>query len=165
MNKRPIVYLLLGTNIGDRKAHLQKARKLIKETTGNIMKCSSLYETEPWGLKDQPPFYNQVVVIRTNRRPGELMKELLEIEREMGRVRTIRNAARIIDIDILFYGDDVIKEDSLQIPHKEIQNRRFALLPMHEIAPDLVHPVLQKPIHQLLQECPDPLGAKRLSTT
>lgn len=165
MNNQPIVYLLLGTNIGDRTENLIEAQQLLENKTGKIIQSSAIYETEPWGLKEQPAFYNQAIKMRTRYKPEELMKILLTIEQEMGRIRTIKNAARIIDIDILFYSNFIIKTPSLTIPHPEIQNRRFALSPLCELDPDYLHPVLHKTIRELLAECPDPLKATRLSTT
>jgi 2-amino-4-hydroxy-6-hydroxymethyldihydropteridine diphosphokinase len=157
-------YLLLGTNIGDRLLNLKTATEHLQKEIGNILSRSSVYSTAPWGNTDQADFLNEVLAIETFLRPEELMKKILEIEEGMGRIRTERNAPRIIDIDILFYNNEVIDIPDLHIPHKEIQNRRFVLIPVKEIAPQLTHPGLHKSIETLLKECPDKLEVKLFKT-
>lgn len=154
MNK---LFLITGGNIGDRKKNLETAAALIKERVGKIKKISKIYETEAWGIRDQPAFYNQVLVIESKFSAREILTAILKIEQEMGRKRTVKNAARIIDIDILFINDDIVNEQNLVIPHPEIGNRRFVLSPLNEIAPQMVHPVLKKTIQQLLSESKDQL--------
>ncbi|MFL5766201.1 MAG: 2-amino-4-hydroxy-6-hydroxymethyldihydropteridine diphosphokinase [Bacteroidia bacterium] len=157
------VYLLLGGNLGDKEQNLQQAIKKIEEHAGPIAKRSGIFVTKAWGVEDQPDFYNQAICLKTGLDAQELMQKLLWIEEQMGRKRSgDRWQERIIDIDILFFNDAVIDEPGLHVPHPRIQDRRFALVPMAEIAGDLVHPVLKKDISELLEECPDQLEVKRL---
>ena len=158
------VYILTGGNLGDRLANLQKAKECLGEETGSIVSSSSIYETEAWGNNDQPDFYNQVHIIITKLSAEEMMGKILKIEEEMGRVRTFKNASRTIDIDILFFNDDVINKKDLIIPHPEINNRRFVLIPLDELSPELVHPVSGKTIDDLLSTCKDTLSVKPLKT-
>jgi len=158
MNK---AYLLLGSNMGNSHKQLAAAAKLIKKNIGKITRQSNLYVTAAWGNTKQPDFLNQVIVVETTCTAEETIKTILQVEKQMGRVRTIRNAPRIIDIDILFFNKEVIQEKDLVVPHPEIQNRRFALVPLNELSPGLMHPVLNKTIHQLLEYCPDILDVKK----
>ena len=160
MNK---VYLLIGGNVGNRLQNLRHAIGHLSDW-GTAIQQSAVYETEAWGKTDQEPFLNQALELNTSLTAQVLMGTILKIEEEMGRKRTEKYGPRIIDIDILFYNDVIIHEPHLTIPHPEIQNRRFVLVPMQEIAPLLVHPLLNKTIQQLLEECPDKLGAKKLLT-
>ena len=134
------VYLLLGSNLGDRYQNLKKAISTIGQITGSVVLTSSVYQTAAWGNTDQPDFYNISVGIQTTIDARRLLQLLLQAELEMGRERTSKWGARIIDIDILFYGDQIIKEADLTIPHPGIPFRRFALVPMNELNPDLIHP-------------------------
>ena len=127
-----------------------------------VIRQSSLYETAAWGKTDQAAFLNQALMLETSLDAPTLMKRLLTLEEQMGRVRAERYGARTIDIDILFFNTDIIRLPWLVIPHPEVANRRFALVPMDEIAADYVHPVLQKTIHALLTQCPDKLDVKKL---
>ena len=161
MNK---IFLITGGNIGDRKKNLQTAANAIEENIGNIIKSSSIYETEAWGNTDQAAFYNQVHIVESELAAKEIINKILAIEKKMGRIRTIKNAARIIDIDILFFNNEIINDPILTIPHKEISNRRFVLMPLSELDPDLVHPVLNLSINKLLSICKDPLNVTRLET-
>lgn len=154
------VFILLGTNLDDRKANLAKAQKLIQERVGNVLAVSGIYETAPWGYIHQPDFLNQVIKIKTDVEPAYLLKILLAIELEMGRKRQIKWGERIIDLDILFYDNAVISVPNLTIPHPGIPSRRFTLVPLHEIAPDFVHPVLKVTITDLLTSCTDPSSVK-----
>jgi len=156
------VFLLLGSNLGDRKAYLQKAIDLIETELGAVLKKSSVYETGAWGKTDQPNYLNQVVQIHTQLSARQLLEKVLQIESNMGRVREERWGARIIDIDILFYGQDIINEPGLIVPHPELHNRRFTLEPLNEIGPDLQHPILKKSIFQLKSELKDNLIVKKL---
>jgi 2-amino-4-hydroxy-6-hydroxymethyldihydropteridine diphosphokinase len=149
------VYLLFGSNLGERTANIANAITRLKNSGVNAIKLSSLYETEPWGNKDQANFINQAGKFHTHASAAGLMKIILDIEREMGRQRAIRWEPRIIDVDILFFGDQVISQKDLSIPHKEMEKRKFALTPLSEIAPGFMHPVLKKNIRQLLAECND----------
>jgi 2-amino-4-hydroxy-6-hydroxymethyldihydropteridine diphosphokinase len=159
MNK---AYLLTGGNTGDRREWLQKATSLIEATCGNITKQSSLFETAAWGKTDQPAFLNQALLLHTKMEAPELMHELLRIEEQLGRKRVEKYGARIIDIDILLFNDAVIDTSLVRVPHPELPNRRFALEPLCELAPNFIHPVLQKTIAQLLKDCTDRLPVKKL---
>jgi 2-amino-4-hydroxy-6-hydroxymethyldihydropteridine diphosphokinase len=159
MNK---IFLITGGNIGDRKKNLKAALGLIQSKIGKIIKSSKIYETDAWGITDQKSFYNQVHVVESDFSAQEVMKKILKIEEEMGRVRTIKNAARIIDIDILFFNEDIVNQQNLTIPHPQIINRRFVLSPLNEIASNMIHPVYKKNIHELLAMCKDELKAKPL---
>ncbi len=158
MNK---TYLLLGSNIGDSKKQLATAVKHINNEIGEVTRLSSLYATAAWGNKNQPDFLNQVLVLETKLTAQQTIKRVLSIEKRMGRIRTVKNAPRIIDIDILFFNKSVIKEKHLVVPHPEIQNRRFVLVPLNELSPNLKHPVFQQSIHYLLQNCKDTLNVKK----
>jgi 2-amino-4-hydroxy-6-hydroxymethyldihydropteridine diphosphokinase len=159
MNK---VFLITGGNIGDRKKNLELAASSIEKNIGHIVKSSSIYETEAWGNTHQDSFYNQIHIVKSQLSAKEVMCKILQIEKEMGRIRTIKNAARIIDIDILFFNNEIINNSILTIPHKEINNRRFVLMPLQELAPDLIHPVLKMSITKLLSISKDPLSVTRL---
>ncbi len=151
------IYLLLGSNMSDKQQQLTTA--IAKITKDNqVVKRSSIYETAAWGNTDQPTFYNQVVQITTSFRPLELLTHLLSIEQAMGRVRKVKWGQRIIDIDILYYGSQIINTNELSLPHREIQNRRFTLVPMVEIAPKFVHPIFHKNQKELLSLCNDGLA-------
>lgn len=156
------VYLLLGSNMGDRRKHLSDALWAIETRAGVIRARSSIYETAPWGKTHQATFYNQAVRISTFLSPQELLQRLQWIETSMGRERMEKWGERIIDIDILFYGNSVIDLPNLKIPHPELPNRKFALIPMAEIADDLIHPKMFQTIHELLKNCTDPLAVKKL---
>jgi len=154
------VYLLLGSNLGDRISYLRQASSLIGETVAKVIQASSVYETQSWGKTDEPDYLNQVLYLKTNLHPGLLLEKLLGIETIMGRKREVKWGSRIIDIDILFYGDQTINEPQLVVPHPELHNRMFTLAPLNEIAPDLVHPVLQKKISDLKSELKSDLTVK-----
>lgn len=156
-------YLLLGSNQGNRLRHLQEAIRRIGRKAGRIQRQSAVYITAAWGLTSQPDFLNQVLVVDTRLPPGELLHCLLGIEKEMGRIRTFKNAPRVIDIDILFYGHCCLHTKELDIPHPRIAERRFVLVPLNEIAPGLKHPEKGQTIHELLRVCTDPLNVKKFS--
>jgi 2-amino-4-hydroxy-6-hydroxymethyldihydropteridine diphosphokinase len=157
-----IAYLLTGGNEGDRFLHMQQARTNIELICGQLLQVSSLYETEPWGNMDQPDFLNQVILIDTKLSPEELLHAILSIEEKGGRKRTVKNAPRTIDIDILFYNDLILEKPGLSIPHPRIADRRFVLEPLNEISPEFIHPVIGKTIHRLLLECKDELAVKKI---
>ncbi|MCP9752271.1 2-amino-4-hydroxy-6-hydroxymethyldihydropteridine diphosphokinase [Ferruginibacter sp. HRS2-29] len=159
MNK---VYILLGGNEGDPAKNLRTAKKKLEKAVGSIHRESSVYQTAAWGMLEQPDFLNQVIIIETALSPRETLAACLGIESAMGRVRTVKNAPRIIDIDILFFGKLVLKDFALTVPHAEIPNRRFVLVPLNELSPNMKHPVLNKTIHQLLTICPDKLDVKKI---
>jgi 2-amino-4-hydroxy-6-hydroxymethyldihydropteridine diphosphokinase len=157
-------YLILGGNIGDKSGNLEKARKLIASDAGAITKKSEIFVTAPWGNVDQPEFYNQALMIETMLSPKELLETLLRIEASIGRLRDERKwAERIIDIDILFYNEAVIREEHLCIPHPHLAARRFVLAPLAQIAAAYIHPELGVRIDSLLNNCPDKSEIKPLS--
>jgi 2-amino-4-hydroxy-6-hydroxymethyldihydropteridine diphosphokinase len=157
-----LAYLLLGSNMGQSKSLLSIAADHIQQKAGLILLKSAIYESEAWGKEDQDPFLNQVLLIESSLSASHLLHSLLQIELQMGRTRSIKWGARIIDIDILFYEEQQIQLDALTIPHPAIADRRFTLVPLHEIAPDFIHPVHHKSIKTLLLECQDPLMVKLL---
>jgi len=161
MNYR--IFLLLGSNQGDPLRNLGDAAANIENDVGRILDRSALYKSGAWGMEAQPDFFNQVLNIASTFSPDVLLKKLLAIEEKMGRVRVKKWGPRLIDIDILFYGDEVIETPSLHIPHPGIPQRRFTLVPLVEIAPDLVHPVSGKTMRELLAECEDTLKVKKES--
>ena len=150
------VYLITGSNMGDRSDILRKADRLIGLRIGKIVDRSSIYESVPWGFKHPNKVLNQVLAIDTALAPEILLGHLQEIEKSLGRIRTgERFSARPIDIDILFCDDLVINSENLKIPHTRIQDRKFVLVPLNEIKPDLVHPVFNKTVKDLLKDCDD----------
>ncbi|MEK6780441.1 MAG: 2-amino-4-hydroxy-6-hydroxymethyldihydropteridine diphosphokinase [Bacteroidota bacterium] len=155
------VYLLLGSNLGNREKNLFEARKSIQGISP-IITTSSLYQTQAWGNTPQSDFLNQVIQIAFTNSPAKLLSELLAIENDMGRLRTEKWGPRIIDIDILFFGQLIINEVNLVVPHPEMAMRRFTLQPLVEIAPEFIHPILLKSCNQLLIECPDHSAIARL---
>jgi len=156
------VFLLLGSNLGNRQLLLQTAIAEIAEQVGPVLRQSALYETQSWGKTDQPDYLNQVVFLKTQLPAKNVLTEILAIETRMGRTRYEKWGSRLIDIDILFYNNDVINQDGLEVPHPELQNRRFTLEPLVEIAADLVHPLLNKTMLQLKTELTDSLVVKKL---
>ncbi len=151
------VYILTGGNLGDRSVNMETAQKFLSGEIGKIERSSLVYETAAWGNNNQPDFYNQVHIIKTTLTAREIMKEILTIEERMGRKRTFKNAARLIDIDILFFNDEIINIPGLIIPHAEITNRRFVLEPLNELSPKMIHPMLNKTMSELLSTCSDNL--------
>ncbi len=145
------VFIGIGTNLGDRPKNIKEALKNLESKSLKILKKSPVYETKPYGVEKQPDFLNCVVEVETSLSPENLLKALLDIEKEMGRVREIHWGPRIIDLDILFYDDFIIDEENLKIPHPDIQNRYFVLKPLSDIAPQLLHPLLKKSIKELLE--------------
>ena len=157
-----ISYLLIGGNEGDRLSRLEEAREMIATAGGRILLVSSIYETAAWGITDQPDFLNQALEVWTMQEAPVWMSTLLSIEEQMGRRRLEKYGARIIDIDILFFNNSIIRMPGLIVPHPEIQHRRFALAPMDEIAPLYVHPVLGRSVRELLNDCTDPLPVRKI---
>lgn len=147
-------FVLAGTNLGDREANLEFARRSLAERAA-LKQFSSCFETEPVGFLNQPWFLNQAIELETELTPRELLSFCQDIEASCGRIRTFPNAPRTLDLDILLYGDAVIRQEDLVIPHPRLPERRFALEPLAQIAPEAVHPVLKKSIRILLEACPD----------
>ncbi|WP_345948199.1 2-amino-4-hydroxy-6-hydroxymethyldihydropteridine diphosphokinase [Mucilaginibacter sp. PAMB04274] len=156
------VYLLLGSNLGNRENYLKQAEGCIETEAGAVLQCSDIYETQSWGKTDAPDYLNQVLLIKTTLPPQELLARLLSIELILGRKREEKWGARTIDIDILFYGDEIIEEPNLVIPHPEMHNRRFTLEPLAQIAPDLIHPTLHQTITELKNNLKDKLDVKKI---
>lgn len=151
MDGKSSCYLGLGSNIGDRQANLIKAVELLAKLI-ELTKASSIYETDPWGYEDQRQFLNCVCVGETSLTPQALMAALKETERLMGRQPTFQNGPRLIDIDLLFYGNMVIREPGLEIPHPRMAGRAFVLVPLAEIDDKFVHPALKLTVEDLLQQ-------------
>jgi len=157
------VYILLGTNLGNKSENLLLAKEKIQQSGIIINTESSVYETAPWGFKCIESFYNQVISIKTSIAPEELLSLFLQIENTMGRVRSSDTyEARIIDIDILFYNSEIIETEHLKVPHPMLHLRKFTLAPLYEIIPEFVHPVLKKNIRELYRECTDNESVKLL---
>jgi 2-amino-4-hydroxy-6-hydroxymethyldihydropteridine diphosphokinase len=150
-------YLLIGSNMGERKKYLTQAMGLIQKYIGKIKKQSRLYETQAWGNTHQPDFLNQALLVETPQLPTDILKNILKIEAEMGRIRTEKWAERTIDIDILLIDNQVINTKDLVVPHPQLHQRNFALIPLMEIGGDVEHPVLNKTIDEVYDECKDSL--------
>jgi len=150
-------YLCLGGNIGDRELALHTALLKIKENVGEIIALSNIFETEAWGVDNQQAYLNQCIHIKTNLSANDLIDTLLEVEKNLGRKRTISETyePRTIDIDILFYNNEVIESPKLIVPHPRLHLRKFVLIPLNEIAPNYLHPILNKTIFNLLSNCED----------
>lgn len=155
------IYLLLGSNLGDSSALLGKAKHEIRDNIGKIVKSSSVYRTKAWGIENQPDFLNQVIEVESDLTAAKLLQKINEIEELMGRVRYIKWHSRIIDIDILYYGNEIIDTEKLCVPHPENQHRNFVLAPMTEIAPEFIHPKLLLTQKALLESCTDRLHVKK----
>lgn len=155
-------YLLLGSNMGNPKQKLAQASTLIAKAIGPIIRSSSIYSTQAWGNTNQPDFLNQIIIISTQLNPQKTIRVILNIEKKMGRLRTLKNAPRVIDIDILFFNKETIATDELTVPHPLMQERRFVMTPLNELSPNFIHPVLNKSVHQLMKGCKDRLTVNKI---
>ena len=155
-SRRVPIFLALGSNLGNRMSHLQGAiTKLSDHADIQVDQQSGIYETEPMYVKEQDPFLNMVVVGSTILNPSDLLTEVKKIEKALGRKERKKNGPREIDIDIIFYGDQIVARSGLQIPHPSLEERKFVLLPLNDLAPGFISPAHDKSISQLLRECPD----------
>lgn len=161
MNK---AVLLSGSNTGNLSLNMECALTMITQYAGDIKNTSFIYETEAWGKIDQPAYYNQVIELNTTLDANSLMQKLLQIEKMMGRERTEKWAPRLIDLDILYFNNEVINEPDLKIPHPHLHERRFTLVPLSEILPDMLHPVLKRSNKNLLESLTDALKVRVLNT-
>ncbi|WP_462253359.1 2-amino-4-hydroxy-6-hydroxymethyldihydropteridine diphosphokinase [Ferruginibacter sp.] len=159
MNK---LYLLLGSNQQQPQKQLLLAQKFIAKTIGKTVRKSALYQTAAWGNTNQPDFLNQVIIVQTKLTAAQTMQSILTIEKKMGRIRNKKNDPRIIDIDILFFNKEIINTTNLMVPHPQLQNRNFVLVPLNQLSPNFKHPLLNKTIHQLLRNSPDKLTVNKI---
>ncbi|MCB0516500.1 MAG: 2-amino-4-hydroxy-6-hydroxymethyldihydropteridine diphosphokinase [Chitinophagales bacterium] len=159
-----VCYLLLGSNLGDRIEMLQKATSFIFEKIGNITQKSGIYETQAWGNAAELPFLNQALKVKTKLSAYEVLSQILQIEHSLGRQRFEKWGNRSIDIDILLFNQEIIQTQRLSVPHPFLHVRRFALVPLAEIAPELMHPQLQFSIAQILEKCPDTLSVYNINS-
>lgn len=143
------VYIAFGSNIGDRYEIVKKALELIEKNKMKIVKISNIYETEPYGYKDQPPFLNGAILVETELSCREVLNTLLDIEKQLGRERIIRWGPRTIDLDIIFYNSEVYNEEDLKVPHPDMHNRDFVLKPICDINPDFIHPIFNMTVLEL----------------
>jgi 2-amino-4-hydroxy-6-hydroxymethyldihydropteridine diphosphokinase len=148
-------YLLIGGNLGDRLANLNNAIQKIELHCGKIISSSTIYETAAWGFTEQPPFFNQALQVETALSATELMQQLLIIELSLGRERLLPLGPRTIDLDIIYFNNEIIQNDIVSIPHPRMEQRNFVLIPLNEIAPTYLHPVLNIPTSTLLKQCKD----------
>ena len=161
-------YLLFGSNMGDKAALFEQACTFINNRCGRIVAVSSAYESEPWGFEAEEWFFNRLVVVETALEPEELLRQLLSIEKDLGRVRhpeTKRYTSRPVDLDILYFGDRIVVSEGLTIPHPRLHQRRFALMPLCEVVPNMVHPAFRLTQTELLQRCNDPLIVRKIETS
>lgn len=158
--KKHRIYLLLGSNLGARQETMEQAVRSIEKKLGPVIAASSYYHSKPWGPVPQPDFLNRVILVETEAQPGDLLRITQEIEATAGPPKELRWGPRHLDIDILFYDDIRWHSDNLKIPHPELHKRNFTLLPLAEIAPEHIHPVLNKSISLLLKESKDPVKAR-----
>jgi 2-amino-4-hydroxy-6-hydroxymethyldihydropteridine diphosphokinase len=150
-----IVFLQLGSNLGDRELLLKDAITEIEDRVGNILECSKVYESSPWRVEGQENYLNQILKVKTILLADEVLSGVLDIEKQLGRVRIEKWGERLIDIDIIFYNDSIIETPDLCVPHKHLHERMFVLTPLHNIAPEMIHPKYNKTIVELLKICKD----------
>ena len=150
-----IVFLQLGSNLGNRESLLQDAISAIEERVGKIIEKSKVYESAPWRDEGQENYLNQILKVKTEISADDVLSTILDVEKELGRIRLEKWGERLIDIDIIFYNDSIIETAELCVPHKHMHERMFVLTPLHNIAPDMVHPKYNKTVDELLQICTD----------
>ena len=150
-----IVFLQLGSNLGDRELLLKDAITEIEDRVGVVLKCSKVYESEPWRAEGQNNYLNQILKVKTTLLADKVLSIVLDIEKQLGRIRVEKWGERLIDIDILFYNDSIIEVPELCVPHKHLHERLFVLTPLHDIAPEMIHPRYNKTIEELLKICKD----------
>lgn len=155
-----VAYLLLGSNLGDRAGHLAAARQHLATRAGRVAAASGLYETAAWGVENQPAFLNQVLALETSLPPPDLLTACLAAEQQRGRERRERWGSRTLDVDILLFGNEILATPTLTVPHPALPARRFALVPLAEVVPQLLHPQLHQTVAALLAACPDPLPVR-----
>lgn len=156
------LYILLGANLGEPAVQLNNAQRLVRNLIGEVLLTSSIYESDAWGVTDQPVFLNQILKVVTALSAVDCLERCQQIENQLGRVRELKWGARIIDVDILYYNDEIIQLEQLTIPHPYIQMRNFTLYPLVEIAPDFVHPVLRETNKALLRLSKDTLHVRKI---
>ncbi len=147
-----VVYISFGSNIGDREKAIEDALHLINQNSMKITKKSNILETEPYGYTDQPIFLNGAVEVETKLSCRDVLERLLKIEKEIGRIRKFKWGPRLIDLDIIFFNDEIYDEKDLKVPHPDMQNRKFVLEPLYEICPYFVHPVFKKTVEELWKD-------------
>jgi len=162
MPSKKSVFICLGSNLYDPVYQLREARTHLSKKIGMLLTCSSIYRTEAWGLRKQPDYFNQVVLLKTTRTADKILTILLGIETQMGRKRLSVWEPRIIDLDILFFGQDIINNKNLIVPHPRLHERLFNLVPLMEIVPNWVHPVLGKTVAEMTASCTDSLKVTKL---
>ena len=150
-----IVFLQLGSNLGDRELLLKDAITAIENRIGDVVKFSKIYESAPWRVEGQENYLNQILKVRSTLLANEVLSIVLDIEKQLGRIRLEKWGERLIDIDIIFYNDSIIETPELCVPHKHLHERMFVLTPLHNIAPEMVHPKYNKTIEELLNMCRD----------
>jgi 2-amino-4-hydroxy-6-hydroxymethyldihydropteridine diphosphokinase len=161
--EQTLCYLLLGSNLGDRKSIIMQAVGLLEDQLGKLIAKSALYETAAWGKTDQPVFLNQAIAIETSLSALKVLEIALKIEKDLGRIRKEKWGERTIDIDVILFGDKIIDEgEKLQVPHPHMHNRKFVMAPMAEIAPNLIHPIFNDTILNIFENINDPLTVKKL---
>ena len=154
--------MLTGGNRGNRREYLKHALFFLEQRAGRVLDYSAVYETEPWGFEDKTPFLNQALLMETGLDPLDFLRKVHDIEYQLGRRREEQQyAGRTIDIDIIFFGDRIVRVPGLEIPHPRMTRRRFVLVPVNDFCPDWIHPVLKVPVHHLLERCEDRSGVKQ----
>ena len=162
MNGVVKVVLLLGSNIEPRKEYLDRAIGILQEDIGTMTNVSRIYQSEPWGFEAKVRFLNMALVFNTDKSAKEVLTICLKTEQRLGRERKIESgyASRKVDVDVLYYGNEIVNQPELVIPHPRLHLRRFALIPLTDVVPDMVHPILKKNQNELLDECKDKLGVE-----